>query len=163
MSDLRKRELFVGNYRIAISVTVIFILGMILIRCSKEPDEKHTDLSSQDAAGQIYHSVDQMPKQINTVTVEYPQAALDADQVGSVHVKLLLTREGTVEKATVFRSSGFNSLDSTAVEAAGQCLFSAALVDNKPVRMWLYKAFTFHLDRVKKVTSDGHQRHLIDF
>jgi len=132
------------------TLIVITAVTVLLCGCSDEGNETSSRAPQQEGTERIYHSVDEMPRQMNQVTVQYPQDALDAGIEGTVHVKMLLSREGIVESAEVSVSSGSPSLDEAALEAAKQCRFRPGLVNGKPVRMWLYKAFPFKLSMVNR-------------
>lgn len=132
------------------TLVVVVTLGLFIGRCSKGNEEKASHKASQEESDRIYNFVDQMPRQINDVTVQYPKDALEAGIEGVVHVKMLLGIDGTVEDADVSVSSGTLSLDRAALEGAKQCKFTPGLINEKPVRMWLYKPFTFKLDKVNK-------------
>lgn len=150
-------------FRLCLGLALIALLGLIIVSCSKDGDETGDDLSIQEPADRIHKTVEQMPKQINVVSVHYPLRAVEAQEEGIVHVKMLLTEDGAVEKVSIFRGSGFPSLDSTAIVAAEKCLFSPGRIGGQPVRMWLYKSFAFQVDQVKLVDSNGQQHYLIDF
>lgn len=129
---------------------VVVTLGLFVARCSKKGEEKVSHTSPEEGAERIYNIVDQMPRQINNVTVQYPKDALDAGIEGIVHIEMILDKNGNVENAQVSVSSGTLSLDRAALEAAKRCKFTPGMVEGRPVRMRLYKPFTFKLDRVNR-------------
>ena len=125
-------------------------VGLFVGGCSQESDETASQAASQTACGKIYKSVDQMPRQMNDVFVQYPEDAMEAEIEGVVQVKMLLGVDGTVLEAEASVSSGHPNLDQAAIEAAKQIKFRPGLVDGEPVCMWLYRPFDFKLDKVNK-------------
>lgn len=133
-----------------VTCAIVANLCLLFGGCSKESKESDSQTSSQATSDKIYNSVDEMPRQINDVFVQYPKDALEAKIEGTVHVKMLLSAEGIVEDAQVSVSSEHLSLDKAALETAKKLKFTPGVVDGKPVRMWLYRPFNFRLDQVNK-------------
>ena len=131
---------------------LVFVVnsGLFVGGCSEESSETSSHTNSKSACDKIYKSVDQMPKQINDVFVNYPKDALEAKIEGVVQVKMLLGIDGTVEDAEVSVSSGHPNLDKAAIDAAKQIKYSPGMVDGEPVCMWLYRPFHFKPDKVNK-------------
>ncbi len=132
-------------------ILVISCCGLWFSGCSKEKGKTPDQSSAKESKDKIYNSVDQMPRQINNIQVQYPKDALEKKFEGVVHVKMLLGADGRVQDAEVSVSSGMLSMDLAAVEAAKQCIFSPGLIDGQPVRMYLYKPFNFKLSQVKTI------------
>ena len=140
--------------RVLVSLLVLVVLatvGLFVGKSLKKNDVRNSQTSSQNDSDRIYHIVDKMPQQINSVTVQYPKDALEEGIEGDVHVKMIIDEKGNVEEAEIYRSSGVPSLDQAALETAKLLKFSPALVSDVPVRMRLFKLFQFDVDNVEKV------------
>jgi TonB family protein len=139
--------------RILLSMLVLVVLataGLFIGTWTKKNGVPESHTSSENDSDSLYHIVDEMPRQTNNLEVQYPKEALDAGIGGTVHVKMILSKEGLVEEAEVSVSSGVLSLDQAALKAARQLKFTPAILDGKPVRMRLYKPFFFDPDNVEK-------------
>jgi TonB family protein len=141
--------------RILLSLLILVVLatlGFFIGKRSDKSEEKAPQSSSQDEAEPLYHIVDKMPQQVSPLEVRYPKEALDAGIGGTVHIKMILSKEGVVEEAEVSVSSGVPSLDQAALEAAKRLKFTPAILDGKPVRMRLFKPFFFDPENVERKT-----------
>ncbi|MCJ8275064.1 MAG: TonB family protein, partial [Psychrosphaera sp.] len=67
----------------------------------------------------------------------YPRMALRRRQQGEAWVKALVNARGETQEVKLSRSSGFDSLDRSALAAVSKWLFAAAQVDGKPVTAWV--------------------------
>lgn len=76
---------------------------------------------------------------------KYPEVARRMEQEGTVFVKMLVDRDGSVMRVVVVRPSGFPTLDTAAVEAAYNWKFSPAIQNKKPVRVWVAAPMKFEL------------------
>ncbi len=73
------------------------------------------------------------------VTPERPQAAIGEDAVGRVVVEVQLARDGSVVRASVHATSGFQSLDRAAVDAAAHARYAPASDGCEPIAgLYLY-------------------------
>ncbi|UCE17917.1 MAG: energy transducer TonB [Gemmatimonadota bacterium] len=133
-----------------LALVVLATAGLYFGRRSKTDDVSESHTPPAGDSDSLYHIVDEMPRQINPLEVQYPKEALDAGIGGTVHIKMILSKEGLVEEAEVSVSCGVTSLDQAALNAARQLKFTPAILDGKPVRMRLYKPFVFDPDNVEK-------------
>lgn len=76
----------------------------------------------------------------------YPKLALRRKQQGEALVQALVNAEGETEKVEIRRSSGFDSLDRSAIKAVSQWVFAAARVDGKSVKAWVEVPVEFKLN-----------------
>jgi TonB family protein len=97
--------------------------------------------------------VDVQPVPIKTVTPKYPELARRAGVEGTVWLKVLVSDEGKVKDVSVIKvSSNLKNrgtpvgLPEAAMEAARQWTFKPAMLDNKPVQLWVTIPFAFKLD-----------------
>ncbi|NQZ08523.1 MAG: energy transducer TonB [Algicola sp.] len=67
----------------------------------------------------------------------YPRLALRRRQQGEAWVKALVNARGETQQVKLSRSSGFDSLDRSALAAVSKWLFAAAQIDGKPVTAWV--------------------------
>ncbi len=86
--------------------------------------------------------VEKPPQIIKRVLPVYPEMALRAGLEGKVWVKVLVDKEGKPRKAIVIKSTTeiFNDV---AVDAAMQFLFTPAVMNGGPVKVWLSIPFKF--------------------
>jgi bla regulator protein blaR1 len=64
---------------------------------------------------------------------EYPHADLEAGHVGTATLAFVLDERGAVQQASVYKSSGYASLDEAARGAIARCSFHPALAGTRPV------------------------------
>lgn len=88
--------------------------------------------------------VEKEPQIVKRVIPEYPDLALRAGIEGRVWVKILVGKDGIPQKAVVVKSTTeiFNDV---AIKAAMQFVFTPAVMNNGPVRVWVSFPFTFTL------------------
>ncbi|MFC1475461.1 energy transducer TonB [Candidatus Zixiibacteriota bacterium] len=92
-------------------------------------------------------AVAKMPEIVDEHTPAYPEAAQRAGTEGSVWIKSLISKEGTVLKCCIVSSSGREDLDRAAFEAAQKNTYIPAQDENgKPVSIWIAFRVTFALE-----------------
>ncbi len=79
----------------------------------------------------------------------YPEIARLAGIEGIVYLKILVDENGNVEKAKVEQGAK-DMLDNSALEAAKKAKFSPAMVNDKPVKVWVILPVAFKLAVEKK-------------
>jgi TonB family protein len=77
----------------------------------------------------------------------YPPDARTSGLTGKVWINVLVDVTGAVQFAVVARSSGVASLDSSALDAAYECLYAPTNVDGKAVPVWTQYKVKFSLDK----------------
>ncbi|MCP4685408.1 MAG: energy transducer TonB [bacterium] len=90
--------------------------------------------------------VEEIPVLIHKVAPEYPHFAEQTGQEGTVWIKALVTRIGTVREAVVIGPSGTPLLDRAALEVADKYLFKPANQNGEPVAVWVTYRVDFVLD-----------------
>lgn len=80
----------------------------------------------------------------------YPADALRNGWEGTVLVEVRTDAMGAVERAAVARSSGYPSLDGSAVAAVRGWSFAPRLVDGVPAPDWFYKPVVFTLRTARR-------------
>ena len=91
-------------------------------------------------------TLDLYPKLEYAVNPDYPQAALDSAQEGSVWVLMLIGKMGEVCEVYVGQSSGHYLLDSAALEVAIDNTFFPGVQDNQAVWVWAVMEYYFRLN-----------------
>ena len=143
--------------RVFLSLLALVVLATVgyFIGSSKKSTDTDVPTDTHAAAEvdsvRIYNIVDEMPRQLNNITIPYPKDALDAGMGGIVHIKMIIDSGGNVEDAELHIGSGVPSLDQAALDAARRLKFTPAIVDGMPVRMRLFKPFTFDVNNVERV------------
>jgi protein TonB len=92
--------------------------------------------------------VEKLPQVVRRMVPAYPPMALRAGIEGTVWVKILVEKDGTPRKAVVVKSST-EIFNDAALEAAMQFLFTPAVMNNGPVRVWVAIPFRFTLRRAQ--------------
>lgn len=77
---------------------------------------------------------------------EYPSALQNHGIQGSVQVRMIVGKDGSVESASVISGSGYGQMDQAALDAAYGYQFEPAYKEGYPVRCYATKTFTFRLN-----------------
>jgi protein TonB len=88
--------------------------------------------------------VEKQPQIVKRVVPEYPPMAVRAGLEGTVWVKILVDKDGRPKKAVVVKSTA-EMFDDAAVQAAMQFVFTPAVMNNGPVKVWVSIPFRFTL------------------
>jgi len=78
--------------------------------------------------------------------VVYPQVAIDSNMQGKVIVRMLVRKDGSVQKVEVDRSVN-PILDSAAIQAMMKAKFTPAKQNGQPVKVWYETPIIFKLIR----------------
>jgi periplasmic protein TonB len=92
----------------------------------------------------IFQPFEKDPVPVVAIAPQYPDVPLRAGLEGNVIVKVLLTKEGKVKKAILVKSDGDLFIQS-AIDAAMEWVFTPALMNGKPVAVWVSIPFRFRL------------------
>lgn len=101
-----------------------------------------------------YVQYDQPPELIQQFTPDYPIEALDKKHEGEVWLKLWVGETGTVVEANVLKSDD-EIFNKSAIEAGMRWKFKPAIVNGKPVAVWVSVPFRFKLYEGKEAPSVG--------
>ena len=88
-------------------------------------------------------AVEVEPVRISMAAPVYPDVARSADVEGTVIVRALVGKDGKVKKVLIL--DGHPMLNDAAVECARTALFKPALLQNKPVEVWVMMPIGFKL------------------
>lgn len=66
---------------------------------------------------------------------------------GTVILRILVSAEGRAQQVEIKRSSGFDRLDQSALNAVRKWRFNPATREGKPVSAWYDQPINFKLDR----------------
>lgn len=145
---------------------VMLLLTISMIGFSQSAIENSFALSStideQDPQENI--QVDTMPRPITPIAPKYPEIARTLGIEGMVWLKLIVSEKGEAAKIVVFRTNITNpgkgtdvevaeateKLNASAVDAAKQWKFNPAVLNGKPVKVWVTVPFKFKLDNSKQ-------------
>jgi len=92
-----------------------------------------------------FWKVEVKPQPVNIPVPAYPEMARQAGIEGQAVVEALVDVDGSVIDARILKSSGNQSLDASAVEAAMKSKFTPAKQRDKAVRVWVSIPFRFTL------------------
>ena len=90
--------------------------------------------------------VEKYPIAVRQIFPEYPEIARRTGTEGSVWVKVLVDKQGKVKKVVVVKSDS-ELFNDPAVQAAGQWLFTPAIMNAGPISVWVVIPFHFHLNK----------------
>ena len=91
-----------------------------------------------------YVPVDEEPVRLRIDPPVYPAMAQDAEVEGTVLVRVLVGTDGKIKDCLVI--DGPQALQDAAVVCAKTAVFKPALVQNKPVEVWVMMPITFRLN-----------------
>jgi protein TonB len=95
--------------------------------------------------------VERPPQIVKRVFPEYPEMAVRAGLEGTVWVKILVDKDGKPKKAVVIKSTT-EIFNQAAEKAAVQFVFTPAVMNNGPVKVWVSIPFRFQLKDAKTPT-----------
>jgi TonB family protein len=81
--------------------------------------------------------------------IVYPDIARQMGIEGKAVLGLLINEEGRVEQVKLLKSSSNDILDSAALETAHTFIFSPALANGKPVKIWVSIPVEFRFEEIK--------------
>jgi protein TonB len=90
-------------------------------------------------------AVDELPYPIHCAEARYPDLAREAGVEGTVRVLMLVGLAGRVERAIIAPGGSVLMLDEAALDASRQCVFTPALMHNRPVKVWVSRNYHFSL------------------
>ncbi len=90
--------------------------------------------------------VEVQPENIHYEQPEYPRLAKAAGLTGTVWVKVLVDKDGTVRDAKVAKTSGTQTLDDAAVAAAFKNKFKPGIQNGRPIACWASYRVDFQLE-----------------
>lgn len=90
-------------------------------------------------------SVDEAPKALNRVAMEYPKQARKMKLSGYVLMNLLISKEGEVESVKVLESEPAGIFDDVAVEGIRAWKFKPASYKGETVKVWVKQKIRFDL------------------
>jgi|WetSurMetagenome_2_1015567.scaffolds.fasta_scaffold18184_3 periplasmic protein TonB len=97
-----------------------------------------------DPSPDIFQPIEKEPIPVFTIAPQYPDVPLRAGLEGNVVLKVLLTKEGKVKKAILVQSDD-NLFVQPAIDAALKWAFTPAVMNGKPVAVWVSIPFRFRL------------------
>lgn len=101
-------------------------------------------LIDDDPEMDAFIPVEKQPQIVKRVIPKYPDMAIRAGLEGTVWVKILVDKDGLPKKAVVIKSTA-ELFNDPAVEAAMGFVFTPAVMNQGPVRVWVSIPFKFAL------------------
>ncbi len=99
----------------------------------------------EDPGFNDYVPVEKNPEPVKMVQPTYPDLAIRAGLEGTVYIKVLVNKEGRVEKAVMVKNDGMSVFDEPALTAAKQWVFTPAIMNAHPVKVWVMVPLRFRL------------------
>jgi TonB family protein len=119
---------------------MLMVMAMMVSACQASAQNNR---SLADTSDDIV-DVDEQPVVMKQVQPKYPEAAQKAKLEGTVRLKLLVNKLGTVDTVIVKQPTPtMAELEKAAVEAARQWVFKPATKDGKPMAVWVTFPTTF--------------------
>jgi periplasmic protein TonB len=97
-----------------------------------------------DPSPTVFIAFEKPPEPVFKAFPEYPDVAKRTGLEGTVIVQVLLNKEGKVKRALVAKTNN-EIFSEAAVEAAQKWVFTPALMQGKPVIVWISIPFRFRL------------------
>jgi protein TonB len=76
----------------------------------------------------------------------YPMLSMKMNEQGKVLLRVLINEKGLPEHAEIYKSSGYDRLNETALKGVMQWTFKPYMENGKPVKVFAIIPITFHLD-----------------
>ena len=95
--------------------------------------------------GDAYVYVEELPVCVTRVAPDYPTMAREAEISGKVVTHVLVGADGRVHDVRVDQQHSVLMLDDAAKQAARELAFIPALVNGRPVAVWVAVPFDFRL------------------
>ncbi len=112
-----------------------------------EPEEKDDHHDAPDAPGDVREEgVTSGVERKSVPRPQYPRLARRRGHEGDVAVKVFVDSQGRPDNVKLIESSGYNSLDNAAIEAAGDASFQPAQRLGRPVESDIILNFRFRLE-----------------
>ena len=92
-----------------------------------------------------YYAVEEQPVRLNSVVPEYPPMAERAGFQGTVFLRLLVNKSGSVDSVIV--EKGPEIFRESAIKAARATTFKPARQNDRPVACWVILPFRFIIER----------------
>lgn len=106
------------------------------------------DQQAKKQAPADYVKYDQPPEVVKQVQPDYPDEAVASKASGTVWVNIWIDESGKVVEAKVMKSNA-EVFNQTAMAAAKQWTFKPAVLNDKPVAVWVMVPFRFTLSEGK--------------
>ena len=109
------------------------------------PGDGHGGPPPPDPVIGVYQVIDVYPNLVTSVEPRYPDLAREAGVEGVVRVLMLVGLDGRVVRAVVAPGGSVPLLDQAALDAARGCVFTPALTNDHPVKVWVSRSYRFSL------------------
>ncbi len=101
-------------------------------------------ITDEEPGMDAFIPVEKQPQVVKRIIPKYPDMAVRAGLEGTVWVKILVDKDGLPKKAVVIKSTA-ELFNDAAVEAAMGFVFTPAVMNNGPVKVWVSIPFKFTL------------------
>ena len=112
--------------------------GKVVIDAPVNPPEDPEPLPG------VYMCIERPPEVVMTSVPVYPELAQRINLEGSVTINVMVDKEGKVKKALLMKSTD-DLFTQPALEAAKKWIFTPAIMNGKPVLVWVAIPFRFRL------------------
>ncbi len=141
--------------RFALLGTVLAFVACVGCTDQRTPGPKQEQVTSpslSEAGPGINEviNVNEFPTIVTRVNPVYPEDAKRKGIEGTVLIKVLVSKDGTVKQAVATEGKDRNeSLEQAAIDAVKQFTFTPALIKKQPVEIWVSIPFKFKLAEKK--------------
>ncbi len=97
-----------------------------------------------DPPQNVFRPIEILPRPVVTPRPQFPEVMRRSGIEGNVYLNVLVTKEGKVKKATLIKTDA-ELFVQPAMDAAMQWVFTPALMNGKPVPVWVAIPFRFRL------------------
>jgi len=128
------------NFRSVIIIELSIIAVVLFSGCNKQMVRQAVPTDS------LFVPVEEAPIQVKSVTPDYPTEAANEGIEGTVWVKALIDKTGTVIDAIIFKDSGKGAgFEEAALNAAYKTKWKPAKSDGKPIAVWVTYKLDFNI------------------
>jgi len=97
-----------------------------------------------DPSPDIFEPIEKDPVPVLTTIPQYPDLPLRTGIEGIVYLKMLITKEGRVKRAILIKTDS-ELFTQSAIDAAMKWVFTPAIMNGKPVPVWVSIPFKFRI------------------
>ncbi len=123
--------------------TFALVITIIVINERVVAQDADKDLPDENE----FIAVEILPEMIYEETPLYPEEAKEKKLEGTVYIKALIDKSGTVVDAKVSKTCGTELLDKAALAAAHKCKYKPAVQKGRPIAVWVTYKVEFKLDK----------------
>lgn len=137
-----------------LTAALLFITGSLQIRRAEAAPVSCVFMVMDSSAAPTDVMLERAPEIVKKADPIYPAEAVSEGLQGRVLVKIIVDTNGKPQKAEVLRSDN-NIFNQPSIDAAMKYRFIPAIMNGKPVAVWVVVPFTFRLVDSSEIPKDS--------